>query len=184
MVVGIKDCPWRMYLDLVCCSLFCEADYMLPLQNRGLKSSSTAIWSLSISYLKVYLDFLRRVPGSSHRGLSAGISHWLSLAQGQIVSVGCSLRREQHVAGQGQGTWCHKKDGGQWSLRHTQCRPHDDMVAPPWGAVRLPVGCTRGRTRCCGLFSQPSECALTTRGTRWLWHIDISVWDPLKYVNN
>ena len=90
--VGIKDCPWRMYLDLVCCSLFCEADYMLPLQNRGIKSSSTATWSLSISYIKVYLDFLRRVPGSSHRGLSAGLSHWLSLAQGQIFSVGCSLR--------------------------------------------------------------------------------------------
>ena len=90
--MGIKDCPWRMYLDLVCCSLFCEADYMLPLQNRGIKSSSTATWSLSISYIKVYLDFLRRVPGSSHQGLSAGLSHWLSLAQGQIFSVGCSLR--------------------------------------------------------------------------------------------
>ena len=50
MVRGKKECRWRVDLDLVCCSLFCEAERRLPLQNGGLKSSSMATWSI-IQYL-------------------------------------------------------------------------------------------------------------------------------------
>ena len=74
MVHGKKECPWRVDLDLVCCSLFWEAECRMGDSNALQRQHDHSV-SCTSRYILILCDEWR---GCLIWGLSAGLSHCCS----------------------------------------------------------------------------------------------------------